>query len=134
MEACSGPRDSRIFDDTYNANPGSLKAALEVLAACPSERWLLLGDMGELGEEAAEFHRKAGIMARDFGVERLYTTGELSRLTATAFGDGAQHFPDVDALTAALNNDIHRNVTLLVKGSRAMQMDRVVKSLQAAGK
>jgi UDP-N-acetylmuramoyl-tripeptide--D-alanyl-D-alanine ligase len=133
MQLKAGCNGAHVFDDTYNANPGSLKAALEVLAACPGERWLLLGDMGELGKEAEEFHHKAGIMAREFGVERLYATGELTRHTIAAFGPGGKHFSSTAALAASLGGALNNNVTLLVKGSRSMQMELVVKSLLANG-
>ncbi len=133
MQLKAGLNGARIFDDTYNANPGSLKAALEVLAACPGERWLLLGDMGELGEEAEEFHLKAGIMARNFQVDRLYATGELTRHTIAAFGREGKHFSSTTALAASLSSALTSNVTLLVKGSRSMQMELVVKSLLANG-
>lgn len=133
LEACSGPRGVRVFDDTYNANPGSLQAALEVLASCAGERWLLLGDMRELGAHAEELHRHAGKMARALGVDRLYATGELSRHAVAAFGGGAKHFDSITALVASLTDDLHKDVTVLVKGSRSMQMERVVRSLQSVG-
>jgi UDP-N-acetylmuramoyl-tripeptide--D-alanyl-D-alanine ligase len=133
MQLKPGINGARIFDDTYNANPGSLKAALEVLSACPGQRWLLLGDMGELGKEAEEFHSKAGIMARAYGVERVYATGELTRHTIAAFGREGKHFSSTTALAASIGSALNKDVTLLVKGSRSMQMERVVKALLANG-
>ncbi len=133
LNLCQGPLGVRMLDDTYNANPGSLKAALKVLAACAGDRWLVLGDMGELGPQGEEYHRRAGILARELGISRLYAVGELSRQAVEGFGRGAQHFSDVEGLLAVLNSELHKNVTLLIKGSRSMRMERVVRSLLIAG-
>ncbi|MDE2089006.1 MAG: UDP-N-acetylmuramoyl-tripeptide--D-alanyl-D-alanine ligase, partial [Gammaproteobacteria bacterium] len=113
-------------------NPASLVAALEVLAASGGERWLVLGDMGELGAAGPELHWVAGRQARSAGVQRLYATGELSRLAVQAFGAGARHFDDPQALIAALQADLHAGLTVLIKGSRAMRMERVAQALGAA--
>ena len=126
----AGPEGSTLLDDTYNANPGSLDAALEVLAATAGRTWLVLGDMGELGDAAAEQHARAGREARRHGIERLYTLGELSAEAAHAFGAGARHFTDRDALIRALASDLRGNVTALVKGSRSMGMEHVVAGLR----
>ena len=120
-----------LIDDTYNANPTSLQAGLEVLAAHPGRRWLVLGDMGELGAEGMWRHEEAGATARHFGVERLYTTGTLSRSASCRFGEGATHFDHRDDLIEALMRDLPCTVTLLVKGSRAMGMEGVVHALSA---
>lgn len=120
---------ARILDDTYNANPASLAAALETLGGLPGSHWLVLGDMGELGPEGEALHAQAGRQARAAGVERLYTVGELSRSAARAFGAGAQHFPDAGALAEALAAALRPEVTVLVKGSRFMAMERVVGAL-----
>lgn len=119
----------RLFDDTYNANPASLKAGLEVLTNYEGRRWLVLGDMGELGVAERELHREAGEMAREYGIERLYATGELSRYAVQGFGEGALHFHRIEDLINALNNDLSAGTTVLVKGSRAMAMERVVNGL-----
>ena len=121
-----------IIDDTYNANPVSLGAGLRVLADFPGPRWLVLGDMGELGGEAQDFHYQAGELARAHGVERLYAVGELSANAVRAFGRGAQHFADQDSLIAAAVNDLRPGVAVLVKGSRMMRMERVVAALVEA--
>ncbi|MFO7859175.1 MAG: UDP-N-acetylmuramoyl-tripeptide--D-alanyl-D-alanine ligase [Ectothiorhodospiraceae bacterium] len=126
----AGPHGSAILDDTYNANPGSLDAALEVLAGEAGPNWLVLGNMGELGEAAAEEHARAGREARRQGVERLYALGELSAEAARAFGTGARHFADRDALIAALAGDLQGGVTVLIKGSRSMGMEHVVAGLR----
>ncbi len=117
-----------VIDDTYNANPDSLGAALEVLAGFPGERWLVLGDMAELGEGAQLWHRKAGRMAREQGVARLWAVGHWSQAAVEAFGTGGRHFPSLAALIAALREEGLPDA-LLVKGSRCMAMEEVVCSL-----
>ncbi len=129
LQSKRGPRGSRLLDDSYNANPASLQAALDVLAHFPERRWLVLGDMGELGAAAATLHEFAGRLAREAGVERMYTMGDLSRLATNVFGAGAQHYDGVDQLIAALSDGLTKDVTVLIKGSRSMHMERVVASL-----
>ena len=129
-------KGAHILDDTYNANPASLAVALDVLAGCPGDRYLALGDMAELGAEAEHLHKQAGEQARDSGVHRLYAVGEYSRYAAEAFGDQGWHFAAQDQLVNRLQEDLNSNVTLLVKGSRSSRMDKVVTALslpQAAG-
>jgi UDP-N-acetylmuramoyl-tripeptide--D-alanyl-D-alanine ligase len=115
-----------VLDDSYNANPDSMRAAIDVLAAAPGERWLAMGDMGEVGADGPEFHREIGAYARACGVTALYAAGELARDAVTAFGPGARHFDSVDLLAARIAGDLHAGVCLLVKGSRFMRMERVV--------
>ncbi len=115
-----------LIDDTYNANPASMHAALEVLAQAQGKRIFVLGDMGELGDDAAQFHREIGIAARELGIERLCALGTLSAEAVREFGAGAQHFADIDALNAALEKELDAQTTVLVKGSRFMKMERVV--------
>lgn len=126
-----GKRDARLLDDSYNANPDSLAAALEVLAAQPHERWLVLGDMAELGADGEVMHAKAGELARSSGVARLYAFGPLSQAAAAAFGAGAAHFKTHPALIRALGAEMHAGVSLLIKGSRSMRMEKVVEALLA---
>jgi UDP-N-acetylmuramoyl-tripeptide--D-alanyl-D-alanine ligase len=125
----------RIIDDTYNANPGSVKAALEVLATCggSGEKLLVLGDMGELGNAARALHEQIGRQARVVGVARIYAVGELACVAAGTFGNGARHFDSHDALIAGLRADLADAgaATVLVKGSRSMRMERVVDALTA---
>ncbi|NIM29008.1 MAG: UDP-N-acetylmuramoyl-tripeptide--D-alanyl-D-alanine ligase [Gammaproteobacteria bacterium] len=121
--------DVCIIDDTYNANPASLEAGLEVLAAFPGHHWLVLGDMAELGEDATTYHRQVAERVRAHGVERLLTVGELSRLTTRQFGAGAEHHASMDALIATLKGSLGPHTTVLVKGSRSMGMERVVAAL-----
>ena len=122
-----------LIDDSYNANPASLRAGLEVLGAHPGRRWLVLGDMGELGSEGALRHEEAAEAARSHGVERLYTTGTLSRATSRRFGAGAAHFDSRSSLVQALIRDLPPQVTVLVKGSRAMGLEGVVQALAGRG-
>ncbi len=116
-----------VIDDTYNANPDSARAAIDVLAAQPSPRVLVMGDMGEVGDEGPAFHREVGTYAKERGIDALFTLGAASRDMATAFGEGAQHAADHASLVAQLlQAGYDASATLLVKGSRFMQMERVV--------
>jgi UDP-N-acetylmuramoyl-tripeptide--D-alanyl-D-alanine ligase len=119
---------STFIDDTYNANPDSVKAALAVLAQLPGRKVLVLGDMGELGHDAAALHREIGLAARAATVDRLLALGELTQETVGAFGAGAMHFERIQELLAELENELTPDTTVLVKGSRFMQMERVVQS------
>lgn len=118
-----------VIDDTYNANPESLQVALEVLAMAGGETWLVLGDMGELGSRAETLHREAGHAARRLGIDRLFALGPLAQEAAQTFGDRAAAFDTLDALAAAVRQELHAGVHILVKGSRSMQMERVVEAL-----
>ncbi len=121
-----GVRGATLIDDTYNANPASMAAALEVLAQATGQRIFVLGDMGELGDDAAQFHRDIGKVARKAGIERLFALGELSAGAVEEFGAGARHFSDIETLCAALDKELDAQTTVLVKGSRFMKMERVV--------
>ena len=123
---------STFIDDTYNANPDSVRAALSVLASLPGKKILVLGDMGELGPDAAALHAQMGLAARQAGVEKLFALGEQSRETVGAFGQGAMHFERIQELLADLENALTADTTVLVKGSRFMQMERVVQSFMEA--
>jgi UDP-N-acetylmuramoyl-tripeptide--D-alanyl-D-alanine ligase len=115
-----------LIDDTYNANPDSTRAAIAVLATASGRRVLVLGDMGELGAEAGALHEAVGKAAKEAGVDALMTLGELSAAASAAFGPGARHFTDFDRLCEALEGMLGPGVTVLVKGSRFMRMERVV--------
>jgi len=121
---------STFIDDTYNANPDSVKAALAVLATQPGKKILVLGDMGELGEDAPTMHAQIGLAAQVAGVDRLFALGELSRESVRAFGKGAMHYERIQELLADLENSLDADTTVLVKGSRFMQMERVVNSFR----
>lgn len=118
-----------IIDDTYNANPFSLQAAVNTLAAFAGKKILVLGDMKELGEEASLLHKTAGEDIRLAGIDYLFTYGELSAMTAQAFGEGAYHFNEQEKLVTALKPFLHNTTTILVKGSRSMHMEKVVAGL-----
>ncbi len=124
-----GLHESRIIDDTYNANPASVKAAIDVLQGFSGDHFLVLGDMSELGSGEEALHRQVGQDAREQGVNRLYTLGELAKHAASEFGEHAYSFKAHDSLVAALIKDLHKDTTLLVKGSRRMHMERVVEAL-----
>lgn len=126
-----GKRGVRLLDDSYNANPDSVAAALEVLATQPGEQWLVLGDMAELGINGEVLHARAGELARTLGIERLYTLGPLSQAAAAAFGAAGAHFDTHAALINALSAELRTGVTILIKGSRSMRMEKVVEALLA---
>ncbi len=132
LRAVPGRSGSRVIDDTYNANPASLRAALDVVARLGGRRWLVLGDMGELGAEAVSLHTQAGHDARSAGIERLFALGPLAAAAADAFGRGEQ-FDDADALAKAVGAELTGGITVLVKGSRSMRLERVVAALTADG-
>jgi UDP-N-acetylmuramoyl-tripeptide--D-alanyl-D-alanine ligase len=121
-----------LIDDSYNANPSSVRAAIDVLADLDGRRWLVLGDMGELGDFAAGSHRDAGRLARARGVERLYAHGPLAALAAREFGSGAQCFESAEPLVRALQAELGPDVRLLIKGSRLNRLERVVAALVGA--
>jgi len=122
-----------VLDDSYNANPDSMRAAIDVLAAAPGAPCLVMGDMGEVGGQGPAFHREIGAYARERGVARLYAMGTLARHAVAAFGEGARHFEAVEALIAAVSRDAYAGTTMLVKGSRFMRMERVVAALVGGG-
>ena len=131
MQRLAARSGASLIDDSYNANPDSVRAAIDVLAAEGGTKFLLLGDMGEVGERGAEFHREIGRYARERGIDRLYATGELCRAAVEAFGNGARHFAAVEALVAVAKEEVTSNTVALVKGSRFMRMERVVQALAA---
>lgn len=122
-----------VVDDSYNANPDSVRAAIDVLAELPAPRLLVLGDMGEVGDQGAQFHAEAGTHARDVGIEQVYALGTLSAHAAVACGERARHFEDMAALLAALRKALPEAGSVLVKGSRFMKMEQVVQAIQEAG-
>lgn len=130
LQLCPGINGITLIDDTYNANPASLNAGLAVLTQNSSSNWLVLGDMKELGVESAEFHRQAGEQARKMGVTRLWAIGEECIEAVKSFGDGAQHFIHHTDLIHALQSELSAHVTILIKGSHGMQMEKIVNALQ----
>jgi UDP-N-acetylmuramoyl-tripeptide--D-alanyl-D-alanine ligase len=118
-----------VIDDTYNANPASLYAALQVLANQSGEPWLVLGDMKELGSDSRKMHAELGDAARSLGVKRLFALGDASTATVDAFGDMAVHFSSREGLIEALRSQLKPGVSCLVKGSRSMGMEHVVDAI-----
>lgn len=119
-----------LYDDSYNANPVSVVAAAKFLAAQPGASWLVLGDMAELGDDAAELHAAVGSDLKNVGIDHLLATGELSRHTVQAFGKGGQWFASQDELIEKLQASLDGMGSVLVKGSRSTGMERVVRALQ----
>lgn len=126
MQTKSGRNNSCIIDDTYNANPASVQAAIDVLAACRGRRVLVLGDLAELGDDTVTLHRRIGAAAAAAGIDALYTVGTLSVHAAAAFSREHQHFANQEELMANLIPMLALGVTVLVKGSRSAHMERVV--------
>ena len=126
MQRKQGRNNAVVIDDTYNANPASMHAAIKVLAETGGQRVLVLGDMGEMGENATEFHAEIGRIARALGIGKLYALGEMSRIAVREFGSNAQHYERVEELQQALEKELHAGTTVLIKGSRFMKMERVV--------
>ena len=118
-----------VIDDTYNANPDSVRAAIDVLAAAPAPRVLVLGDMGEVGDDGRAFHEEIGAYARERGIDQLLTLGDLAADAARAFGAGAAHFNDIGRLERVVEMLATPQTTLLIKGSRFMKMERLVHHL-----
>lgn len=121
-------RGITLIDDTYNANPDSMRAAIDVLAALPGPRLLVMGDMGEVGDQGPQFHQEAGCWAHTQGIENLYALGAQSVLASSSFGSG-QHFDDMEVLNAAVIAKLPNVSSVLVKGSRFMKMERVVQAI-----
>jgi UDP-N-acetylmuramoyl-tripeptide--D-alanyl-D-alanine ligase len=133
LQLKAGARDSWIIDDSYNANPSSVRAGLEVLRSLPGATWLVLGDMAELGEHAEDSHAHMGAYARDCGIKRLFAVGPQSSRAVETFGSGAEWFADADSLTRRLQAELEPGVTVLIKGSRINRLERVVRALTGAG-
>ncbi|MFZ2629088.1 MAG: UDP-N-acetylmuramoyl-tripeptide--D-alanyl-D-alanine ligase [Rugosibacter sp.] len=129
LQRRAGLRGALVVDDTYNANPDSMRAAIDVLASIPGRRIFVMGDMGEAGEAAGQFHDEIGGYAKSHGIDRLLCLGELSAAAAHNFGAGGEHFSRIDSLLKTLTAELDANVTVLVKGSRFMRMERVVAAL-----
>jgi UDP-N-acetylmuramoyl-tripeptide--D-alanyl-D-alanine ligase len=131
LQKRDGLQGSVILDDSYNANPDSLRAAIDVLAATPGHKILVLGDMGEVGGTSGQVHDEIGGYAKSKGVDALFAIGEMSAVAASNFGDGGRHFDSVETLVAALTRRLDANTVVVVKGSRFMRMERVADALAA---
>lgn len=130
MQVVDGIRGSCVIDDTYNANPGAMRAALEALSSLPSPRWCFLGAMGELGEDSERLHAEVGRSARDLGLDFLGTYGEPARAASEAFGHEGHHFDDWAALERFAQDQLPSRASVLVKGSRSAGMERLVAALR----
>ncbi|MES9993091.1 MAG: UDP-N-acetylmuramoyl-tripeptide--D-alanyl-D-alanine ligase [Candidatus Thiodiazotropha sp.] len=124
----------RVIDDTYNANPDSVAAAVEVLRNAPGQQILVLGDLAELGDRSVALHSQLGLEAKHAGISNLFTLGELSRHAAQSFGNGAQSCTDIDELIGVISAAVKQGDTVLVKGSRSAAMERVVERLMNEGR
>ena len=124
---------AQLIDDSYNANPGSLRAGLRTLSALPGERWLILGEMAELGDETSRLHADIGEYARECGFTRLYAIGGEARHAVEAFGPGASWFASAEELVSSVKPDLRSGITVLVKGSRVNKLERVTGSLVEPG-
>lgn len=120
---------AKLIDDTYNANPESMRAAIDVLARIPGQRILIMGDMGELGQKAQACHAEVGEYAKASGIDHLYTLGLMAQQAGAAFGVGAEHFDQMTPLLEQVKKQLNPQSTVLVKGSRFMKMERVVEGL-----
>lgn len=124
-----GINDALLIDDTYNANPQAFKMAIEILSRAKGQKILVMGDMGELGENAAAYHAQVGKVAREYGIDQLHAVGILSQLAVEQFGNQGQHYANQDDLINALKPKLAADMTLLVKGSRSARMENVVAGL-----
>ena len=121
-----------LLDDSYNANPSSVRAGIEVLSGLQGRKWLVLGDMAELGSFEHQAHVEMGEFARERGIERLFATGKLAALAAESFGAGGQWYPDAETLGRALDAQADGEVCILIKGSRVNRLERIVAALVVA--
>ncbi len=131
LQRLAGLNGAMLLDDTYNANPDSVRAGIDVLAATIGRKILVLGDMGEIGEMTGQFHDEIGGYAKSQGIDRLLAVGESSALAARNFGAGGEHFRKIEDLIASLAGELTPETIVLVKGSRFMRMERVVDAIAA---
>jgi UDP-N-acetylmuramoyl-tripeptide--D-alanyl-D-alanine ligase len=129
LQRRAGREGAEILDDTYNANPDSVRAGIDVLAATIGRKILVLGDMGEIGEASGQYHDEIGGYAKSQGIDRLFALGDAAQQAVRNFGDGARHFCNVEKLLAAVDKELGPETTVLVKGSRFMKMERVADAL-----
>lgn len=131
LQRRSGKNGTEILDDTYNANPDSVRAGIDVLAATIGRKLLVLGDMGEIGEASGQYHDEIGGYAKSQGIDRLFALGDAAQQAVRNFGDGARHYCNIEKLIAAVDKELGPDTTVLVKGSRFMKMERVADALAA---
>jgi UDP-N-acetylmuramoyl-tripeptide--D-alanyl-D-alanine ligase len=133
LQLKAGLRDSWIIDDSYNANPSSVRAGLEVLRSLNGVTWLVLGDMAELGESSEDSHAHIGKYARACGIKRMFALGPLSSRAVETYGSGGEWFADADSMIRRLQSELSPGVTVLIKGSRINRLERVVNALAGGG-
>jgi len=131
LQRRAGRHGADILDDTYNANPDSVRAGIDVLASTIGRKLLVLGDMGEIGEASGQYHDEIGGYAKSQGIDRLYALGDAAQQAVRNFGEGARHYCNLEKLVAAVDKELGPETTVLVKGSRFMKMERVVAALVA---
>lgn len=131
LQRRAGNKGAEILDDTYNANPDSVRAGIDVLAATIGRKLMVLGDMGEIGEASGQFHDEVGGYAKSQGIDRLFAFGDAAQQAVRNFGEGAKHYCNIEKLIAAVDKELGPDTTVLVKGSRFMKMERVVDALAA---
>ena len=131
LQRRAGKKGAEILDDTYNANPDSVRAGIDVLAATIGRKLLVLGDMGEIGEASGQYHDEIGGYAKSQGIDRLFALGDAAQQAVRNFGEGARHYCNVDKLITAVEKELGEETTVLVKGSRFMKMERVADALAA---
>ena len=131
LQRRAGNKGAEILDDTYNANPDSVRAGIDVLAATIGRKIFVLGDMGEIGEASGQYHDEIGGYAKSQGIDRLFAFGDAAQQAVRNFGEGARHFCNIEKLVAAVDKELGPETTVLVKGSRFMKMERVVDALAA---
>lgn len=134
LKIIQGKNNSRLIDDSYNANPGSVDAGVKVLCSLKGEPWLALGDMGELGSDTELLHKQVAEIAKKQGVKKLFGIGPMSCVASKVFGDFGYCFEDVEASASLIQSLIHEDVNLLIKGSRSAGMDQLVEALAAPDK
>lgn len=126
LETLPGYNQSVVINDSYNANPSSFEVALQSIEPMSNERWCVLGDFGELGEQSDAVHEHLAIQAKEYGISRLFALGDKTRLTVSKFGDGAVFYASHDELTTELKQQLHKGVVVLIKGSRAQKLETIV--------
>ena len=131
LQRRAGAHGAQLLDDTYNANPDSVRAGIDVLAATVGRKILVLGDMGEIGAMTGQFHDEVGGYAKSQGIDRLLAFGESSALAARNFGAGGEHFRQIEELVSALLAELTPDTVVLIKGSRFMRMERVIDAIAA---
>jgi UDP-N-acetylmuramoyl-tripeptide--D-alanyl-D-alanine ligase len=134
LQRRTGLNGAILLDDTYNANPDSVRAGIDVLAATVGKKLLVLGDMGEIGEASGQYHDEIGGYAKSQGVDRLFAFGDAAQQAVRNFGEGARHYCNIEKLIAAVDKELGPETTVLVKGSRFMKMERVADALAAEEK